>query len=613
LFNLFLTPKSYDYRVSEVGGTCMCGIIGFVGKELAAPIVLQGLKKLEYRGYDSAGLASIDNNGKLHVEKDAGKIEEIEKKHRLGNLPGKIAIAHTRWATHGGVSQKNAHPHVDCTNQVAVVHNGIVDNYREIRRILESKGHIFSSETDTEVIPHLVEEYLESGVNLEQAVLKTTQQLEGSYALIAISTQEPGKVVATKKGNPLVIGLGHSGSFVTSDTLSLNGCNEAIYPEDGELAILTDTRVTFLDAEGRYIEKNMSPLNKKEQSYSKGEYKHYMHKEIMEEPEAIRTAILQDERSFTRIAMDILRARQVIITACGTSRYAALVGRYLFSDVASKFCDVVMASEFHYFSESIDKNTLVIAVSQSGETADVIEGVTRAKAKGARIISIVNRTNSMLSRISDDVIYLNCGPEIAVAATKSLVSQLAIFYLLAFAMVNKFDQGINKLKEVSNGVAEILSWNGSKIGGLAEMFKDSRDFYYIARGINFPIASEAALKLKEISYIHAEGLPAGELKHGTLALIEKQTPVVAICPNDNTFHETLNNSMEAKSRGAYIIGVSDIKDDLYDFWIEIPRVESLFYPLVSIPPLHLLAYYIAMKGGKDTDKPRNLAKSVTVK
>jgi glucosamine--fructose-6-phosphate aminotransferase (isomerizing) len=311
--------------------------------------------------------------------------------------------------------------------------------------------------------------------------------------------------------------------------------------------------------------------------------------------------------------MDILRARQVVITACGTSRYAALVGRYLFSEVAKKFCDVVMASEFQYFSDSIDKNTLVIAVSQSGETADVTEGIKRARANGAQVISIINRLGSILSRMSNDVIYLNCGPEIAVAATKSLVSQLAIFYLLSFTMVNQFDEAVNDLRDISQELAKTLSQNGTKLEELAERFKDSKDFYYIARGINFPIASEAALKLKEISYIHAEGLPAGELKHGTLALIEQGTPVVAICPNDYTFNETLSNAMEAKSRGASIIGVSDKKDELYDLWIEIPQVDKLFYPLVSIAPLHLLAYHLAVKQGKDPDKPRNLAKSVTVK
>lgn len=591
----------------------MCGIIGFVGNEPAAPIVLRGLYKLEYRGYDSAGMASI-KDGKLHLKKDAGKIEEVNQRHKLEQLPGNIAIGHTRWATHGGVSQKNAHPHLDCANQIAVVHNGIIENYKELRQILKDKGHIFTSETDTEVIPHLIEECLKESNTLEKAVYKAIQRLKGSYAFVAISAQEPQKMVAARKDNSLVIGIGDNGSFATSDILSYSDRRARVaFPEDGEIAILRSDGVTFLDARGREIQKEMSTLNLEGQASDKGSYEYFMLKEIMEEPQTIRTAIMQDKGQFTQLAMDILRARQVIITACGTSRYAALVGRYLFSRIPKKFCDVVMASEFEYFSSSIDKNTLVIAVSQSGETADVTEGVKRARANGAQVISIVNRFNSLLSRMSNATIYLNCGPEIAVAATKSLLSQLAIFYLLSFTMVNQFDKAVSNLKNVSEELAKTLRLNGTKLEELAEKFKDARDFYYIARGINFPIASEAALKLKEISYIHAEGLPAGELKHGTLALIEEGTPVVAICPNDDTFHETLSNVMEAKARGAFIIGVSDEEDEVYDFWIKIPPVNDLFYPLVSIAPLHLLAYHLAVKRGKDPDKPRNLAKSVTVK
>ncbi len=591
----------------------MCGIIGFVGNEPAAPIVLRGLYKLEYRGYDSAGMASI-KDGKLHLKKDAGKIEEVNQKHKLEQLPGNIAIGHTRWATHGGVNQKNAHPHFDCANQIAVVHNGIIENYKELRQILKDKGHIFTSETDTEVIPHLIEECLKESNTLEKAVYKAIQRLKGSYAFVVISAQEPEKMVAARKDNSLVIGIGDNGSFATSDILSYSDRRARVaFPEDDEIAILRSEGVTFLDARGREIQKEMSTLNLEGQASDKGSYEYFMLKEIVEEPQAIRKAIMQDKGQFTQLAMDILRARQVVITACGTSRYAALVGRYLFSKIPKKFCDVVMASEFEYFSESIDKNTLVIAVSQSGETADVTEGVKRARANGAQVISIVNRFNSLLSRMSNATIYLNCGPEIAVAATKSLLSQLAIFYLLSFTMVNQFDKAVNNLKNVSEELAKTLRLNGTKLEELAERFKDARDFYYIARGINFPIASEAALKLKEISYIHAEGLPAGELKHGTLALIEEGTPVVAICPNDYTFHETLSNVMEAKARGAFIIGVSDKEDEVYDFWIKIPPVNDLFYPLVSIAPLHLLAYHLAVKRGNDPDKPRNLAKSVTVK
>lgn len=590
----------------------MCGIIGYTGKERAAPIVLEGLRKLEYRGYDSAGVASA-LNGTLNLKKAAGKIDDIDKTHKLGELPGHTAIAHTRWATHGGVTQENAHPHMDCTKTIAVVHNGIVDNYRELRNMLKERGHIFDSETDTEVIPHLIEEYLKEGDTLEGATRLASQKLKGSYAFIAISVHTPGKILAIRKGNPLVIGIGNGGSFATSDILALQDCESVVFPDDGELAVLGSERVDFLNAEGEQIQKKTSVLDMNNCEYSKGMYEHFMLKEIMEEPQAIRTATIQDEQVFTRLAMDILRARQVVITACGTSRYAALVGRYLFSDVAKKFCDVVMASEFEYFSQSIDRNTVVIAVSQSGETADVIEGVKRAKANGAQIISIVNRYGSILSRMSDDVIYLGCGPEVAVAATKSMVGQLAIFYLLAYAMRNEFNPAVHNLKDLADGLEQTLNSNGKGIKELAVLFKDASDFYYIARGMNSPIASEAALKLKEISYIHAEGLPAGELKHGTLALIEEGTPVVVLCPNDNTFHDTLSNGIEAKARGAYIIGVSDKKDEVFDFWIKIPHVDDILYPLISIAPLHLLAYYLALERGKDPDKPRNLAKSVTVK
>ena len=434
----------------------MCGIIGFTGTEPAAPIVLQGLRNLEYRGYDSAGMASI-YDGKVWLEKDAGRIDEVNQRHKLDELPGNTAIGHTRWAAHGGVTRENAHPHVDCTHQIAVAHNGIIENYQELRQILKAEGHVFTSESDTEVIPHLIEEHLREANSLEKAVLMTTQTLKGSYAFIAISAQEPEKIVASRRDNPLVIGTSSKGSFATSDILSLPDCSKVVFPEDGELAILNSKGVVFLDSAGKEIKKEMTTLNLKREASDKGGYEYFMLKEIMEEPQVIRTAIMQDKQLFTQLAMDILRARQVVITACGTSRYAALVGRYLFSEVAKKFCDVVMASEFQYFSDSIDKNTLVIAVSQSGETADVTEGIKRARANGAQVVSIINRLGSILSRMSNDVIYLNCGPEIAVAATKSLVSQLAIFYLLSFAMVNQFDEAVNDLRDISQELAKTLS------------------------------------------------------------------------------------------------------------------------------------------------------------
>jgi glucosamine--fructose-6-phosphate aminotransferase (isomerizing) len=382
---------------------------------------------------------------------------------------------------------------------------------------------------------------------------------------------------------------------------------------DNEVVMLTQEGVQFFDRTGRKLVKEVRKLDQGWAESHKGGYQHFMLKEIMEQPQMLDQTVRQDRKTFTKIALDILRANQVIITACGTSRYAALVGRYLFSKVGKKFCDVVMASEFGYFADSVDKNTVVIAVSQSGETADVVEGVKSAKDAGAQIISVINRPNSVLADLSDQVIYLNCGAEIAVAATKTFLSQLAIFYLLSFSMVDAFSEAAAKLNSLNGKITEVLDWNKNELVNLSQMLRDKADFYYLARGINFALASEGALKLKEISYIHAEGMPAGELKHGTLALIEPGTPVVVICPGDCTFSETLSNAIEAKSRGAYIIGVSDRESDIYDSWIKLPEVDESLYPMVAVVPLQLLAYYLAVNRGCDPDKPRNLAKSVTVK
>ena len=590
----------------------MCGIIGIVGKERATPLLLKGLESLEYRGYDSAGVATIAG-GKLRYGKDTGKLDEVRQKHRLDKLAGSMGIGHVRWATHGGVTAANAHPHLDCKGEIAVVHNGIIENYEALRAQLEPK-HVFVSQTDTEVIPHLIEEYMEAGASLEQAVLQAIGQLKGSYALLAISVKEPGKMVATRKDSPLVVGVDGDRKFVASDALAfLEQTNRVAFLEDGETVVLAGD-ITFLDGQGKQIEKEFTQIDWKWDQATKQGHDFFMMKEITEAPEAMRCALMQDRSLILEMAMDILRTKQVVITACGTSRYAALVGRYLFSKLAGKFCDVVMASEFHYFSDSVDKNTLVIAISQSGETADVLEGVKKARENGATIFSLVNMVGSSIARMSDRVVYLNCGPEIGVAATKSFMSQLAILYLLAFTMANRLEEGVEKVRDdLCPKIEEILSRNGVRLRELAERTKDKNDFYYIARGINFAIAAEGALKLKEISYIHAEGMPAGELKHGTLALIEEGTPVVVICPKDYTFEETLANAAETKARGAFVIGVSEERHPLFDEWIEIDSVEEIFYPLVTIVPLQLLAYHLAVARGKDPDRPRNLAKSVTVK
>ncbi len=591
----------------------MCGIVGYCGKQAAAPIAVEALRRVEYRGYDSAGIAAL-SDGQLLVKKDIGKLDEIETKHSLSSLPGNIAIGHTRWATHGGVTAANAHPHCDSANTVAIVHNGIIDNYQELRQQLISNGHRFVSETDTEVIPHLIEDEMKNGRSLEAAVLAIAPKLEGSYAFLAISSRDPGKLVGTRKGSPLAIGIGNHGYFAASDALAFSGQTNQVMPlADTEVAVLTADRSEFLDAAGNKLTKETREIETKWGDSHKQGYRFFMLKEIMEQPQTLEAAATQDRDLFNEIALDILRAGQVIVTACGSSRYAALVGRYLFSKVGRKFCDVVMASEFHYFADSVDKNTVVLAVSQSGETADVIEGVQRARDAGAQVISVINRPQSQLSEMSHHVIYLNCGPELCVAATKSFLSQLVVFYLLSFSMVNSFDKAVNDLNSVSHEVTKAINWNNDRLEELSRNLKDKRDFYYIARGINFAIASEGALKLKEISYIHAEGMPAGELKHGTLALIEPETPVAVICPDDYTFRETLSNAIEARSRGAYIVAISDVENEIYDSWVKIPKVDELLYPLVTVVPLQLLAYHMAVSRGCDPDRPRNLAKSVTVK
>ena len=590
----------------------MCGIVGFIGDREAAPVLFSALTKLEYRGYDSAGLATI-NNGSLCLKKDAGKLAEVNEKHQLDKLPGKAGIGHVRWATHGEVTATNAHPHLDCRQEIAVVHNGIIENHQELRSRLSAK-HKLVSDTDTEVIPHLIEDYLESGVSLEEALLRVTKELRGSYALLAISTKEPDKIVATRKDSPLVVGIGKSGNFIASDTLSfLDETKQAIFIEDGESVVVTRGQVSLLDSGGKEIRRVPREIDWKWDEATKQGYDYFMLKEILEQPQAVRRALIQDRNLIMEMAFEILRARQIVFTACGTSRYAAIIGRYVFSKVPGKLSEVIMASEFQYFSDSVDRNTLVIAVSQSGETADVMDGVKRAKEQGATIFSLVNVVGSSLARISDRVLYLNCGPEIGVAATKSFMAQLTIFYLLAFAMVNRFDEGVEKLTTISNLLETNLQHNEAEVGKIAQRLKDKTDFYYIARGINFAIAGEGSLKLKEIAYVHAEGMPAGELKHGTLALIQRGTPVVAICPCDYTFDATMSNVAETKARGALVLGISDRQEPVFDEWIRVPEVDEIFYPLVSIIPLQLFAYYSAVARALDPDKPRNLAKSVTVK
>jgi glutamine---fructose-6-phosphate transaminase (isomerizing) len=633
----------------------VCGIVGVVGKTDAAPVLLNALKKLEYRGYDSAGMATSDNIH-LEIRKGIGKLSEVENNYHLVDLPGTSGIGHVRWATHGGVTIENAHPHTDCTGRIAIVHNGIIENYQELRDSLIAR-HKFTSQTDTEVIAHLLEEELilktpdeQQSINsksqapnsLEFALYKVTKKLKGSYAILVISSLEPQKIVAARKDSPLVIGLGEKNHFLASDTLCFpDETKRAVYVEDGEIVVITAPdyseaknmlratsstsggvaeglsgsfkTVHIYDSHFQEIHKESVRLDYRSEEATKQGHEYFMLKEILEQPKSIRQALMQDEKLVMDMAIDMLRAKQIVLTACGTSRHAALVGRYVFSKLTGIFSEVVIGSEFQYFSDSIDKNTVVIAISQSGETADVIQGVKKAKEVGAKVFSLVNTRGSTLARVSDKTLYLHCGPEIAVAATKSFISQLSLFYLLSFAMVNRIKEGKEKMIPISYLIEENLANNNAGLAQLAAGMKDKNNFYYLGRGINYAIAGEGALKLKEIAYVHAEGMPAGELKHGTLALIESGTPVVAICPDDYTFDETISNTMETKARGAYVIGVSDKFHPAFDEWVHIPKVEEIFYPLVSVIPLQLVAYHSALTRGFDPDKPRNLAKSVTVK
>jgi glutamine---fructose-6-phosphate transaminase (isomerizing) len=590
----------------------MCGIIGYIGNEQAAPVVLGGLKRLEYRGYDSAGIATISDNC-IHVGKDKGKLDDVACKCDLISLQGQVGIGHVRWATHGGATKKNAHPHCDNKNQIAVVHNGIINNYTELKTLLSAK-YRFVSETDTEVIPHLIRYYMDSGLTFENAFFLAAKELKGSFAILAIYALEPDKILAARKESPMVVGLGKHGNYIGSDILSfLPYTKKYVLIEDGEKIIITGDKVSIYDENGKEILKKTQTAEIDWEGCNMGVYDHFMLKEIKEQPQAIKQSLIQDEKLLMQMAKEIKEAHQLVFVACGTSRHAALIGRYAFSKVGNVFSDVVMGSEFSYFADSIHKDTIVLPISQSGETADVMDGVRLAKANGAKIFSIVNVVSSSLARASDRVLYMNCGPEIGVAATKSFTAQLCLLYQIAFALADRLHEVQDKLRTISTQVSSEIEYYSTFIPDIANKLSDKKDFYYIARGVNFAVASEGALKLKEIAYTHAEGMSAGELKHGTLALIEAGTPIIAICPTDYTFDDSMANIMEAKARGAYVIGLSDSNSMMFDDHIKISKTDEIMYPLVTTIPLQILAYYSALARGLDPDTPRNLAKSVTVK
>jgi len=584
----------------------MCGIIGYLGYRQASPILLEGLKRLEYRGYDSAGILTMESE--FHLQKDKGKIDDID--FDLKNLPGNIGIAHTRWATHGNVTKENAHPHISNNGKIAVVHNGIIENFVELKEFLISKGFRFFSSTDTEVIPNMIEFFMEQNDFLT-SVKKTIEKLEGSFAIVALNRDEK-KLIVTRKESPLVIGVGENEYFVASDIPAfLDYTKKVIYLSENEIAVLGNS-IEIFNSNLEKITKPIDTIEWDAEQAKKGNFEHFMLKEISEQAEVINRVINQNEEIITDIANSIKMADGVYFVGCGTSYHACLTGGYLFSKIAGMHVNVYLGSEFPNYKHFLKPENLVIALSQSGETADVLNSIKTAKQKNSKIISIVNVTGSSLARESDKTLLQNAGPEISVLSTKSYTSQLAILILLSYALAGKYKEGTAKLKDLINYVYYLTAASTrNHIRKLAEKLKDSNHIYLIGRGLQYPTALEAALKIKEVSYIHAEGFAGGELKHGTIALIEQGTPCIVFTSKE-TEKETISNAMELKARGAYIVGIGPNNNEVFDFFVKVRDAEEA-NSICQIIPIQILAYQLAVLKGYDPDKPRNLAKSVTVK
>ena len=619
----------------------MCGIVGYVGDKQVVGVILDGLKKLEYRGYDSADIAVVDEKGHQTIRRAEGKLRNLEEAIRLKPLVGTYGIGHTRWATHGRPTEENAHPHRDCSGRVVVVHNGIIENFLPLKRKLQSEDHIFVTETDTEVIAHLIEKYLNEGEpTLEASVRRAVADMRGIYALAIMSSDEPEKIVAVRQGPPIVIGLGQNEYFVASDIPPvLYHTRDVFYLGDGEIAVLTREGVTVTDFENNPVSPDVQRITWDPIAAEKGGFKHYMLKEIYEQPRAVRDTIIGRVSQTTgRVYLDEMEISEaefrqftsIKAIACGTSLHAAMAGKYMLEELARIPVEVDYASEFRYRDPIIDDKTLMIAISQSGETADTLAAVRESKEKGARILSICNVQGSMLTRESHGTVLTHAGPEIGVASTKAFTSQMTVLYLLALHLGQQrgvlSDEESLEHVHALNGLPvklETLLSCDNLIEKLAREFHRAQDFLYLGRGINYPIALEGALKLKEISYIHAEGYPAGEMKHGPNALIDEELPVVVICTRDETseasklrYEKTLSNMVEVKARDGVVIAVVTEGDteprEIADHVIEIPRASDLISPILSVVPLQLLAYHIGVRRGCDVDQPRNLAKSVTV-
>lgn len=593
----------------------MCGIVGCILKkqENVAPILFDCISKLEYRGYDSIGLATFFED-KIHIKKDKGKIAEVDKKLNLTEMPGNFGIAHVRWATHGDPSKLNSHPHVDEDNTVAVVHNGIIENYLEIKEKLILEGHIFKSDTDTEVIPHLIQKFMEEKFDLEHAVRKTIDIIEGAYAIAAISINEPDKIVATRKDSPLIVGIGEEGYYLASDSPAiLKYARDIIYPEKGEIVILDKNGVVVHDEFDNVVNKEIDTINWTPEMAEKEGYDHFMIKEINEQATAVRNTLTQKE-NIQQIIDDAGEIDRICFVACGTSYHASLTGKYLIESLAGISTDVILASEFKYSANTLNDKTLVVFISQSGETADSLKALDVAN-QTSKTLGIVNVAGSSITRRAQYVIQTQAGPEIGVAATKTYVAQLTAIYLLA-ALISKNEELLNELDNVPDFIDDALG-SVELVKELSKRYNYARDFFYLGRGYSYPTALEGALKLKEITYIHGEGYAAGELKHGPLALIDEGIPVVVIIPPGDNYRKTMSNLEEVKSRGANVLAIGSeddesLKSKANDVIAINANVKEIIAPLVYIVPLQLIAYYITLEKGHDPDKPKNLAKCVTV-
>jgi glutamine---fructose-6-phosphate transaminase (isomerizing) len=618
----------------------MCGIIGYIGPKPVVPVLLDGLRRLEYRGYDSAGVAVV-RQGVIHIRRSAGKLSRLAEAIEADPIDGEYGVGHTRWATHGRPTEENAHPHRDCTGRIVVVHNGIIENYLGLKRELQGLGHTFVTETDTEIVAHLIEQELKDagadGGGLEGATRRALARMRGMFALVVLSSIEPQKIIAVRNGPPLVVGIGDGEYFVASDIPAiLAHTRDVVFLGDEEMAVLTASGVSFTTFAGAPLDRPTQRVLWDPIQAEKAGFKHFMLKEIFEQPQAARDTILGrvsldtgsvflEEIALT--AEELARVENVTIIACGTSWHAGLVGKYLIEGLAHVPVEVDYGSEYRYREPIVGRRTLAVVITQSGETADTLAALREAKAKGARSLAICNVVGSMATRESEGTIYTHAGPEIGVASTKAFTSQLVALHLLALHLAQvrgalapgQAREEIEGLLQLPTLIEQTLRVT-ALVDEIARRFYNRRDFLFLGRGINYPIALEGALKLKEISYIHAEGYPAGEMKHGPIALIDEQMPVVALAPRDHVFEKMLSNIQEVKARGGSVIALTTGRDELveslldteHDSIISLPEVGPRLAPVVTVVPLQLLAYHIAVRRGCDVDQPRNLAKSVTV-